>query len=171
MRWPWNPVLTAVSLIIMPASGFSAPKTLLQINNNHPVGAAGAVNGSGSSILEDIDALYIVGINPFDGRNGGAIHNKERIRARINGADAPDNNPLPFYHHPGAFPLNHLINVPVRMRGVLVDGNTGNRRGEISAGCLSIPDVHHLRAAGDIGIRIPFEHAAAANKNAQGNNL
>ena len=39
--------------------------SLFQVDNDNPVGAAGAVDGSGAGIFEDIDAFDIVGVNPF----------------------------------------------------------------------------------------------------------
>ena len=53
--------------------------SLFQVDNDNPVGAAGAVDGSGAGIFEDIDAFDIVGVNPFYGRNGVTIHNEQRI--------------------------------------------------------------------------------------------
>ena len=116
---------------------------LFQINDDDTVGAAGAIDGGGSGIFQDIDALNIVGIDPVDGGLESTVYDEQRLRTGVDGILSPDGDFGPLDRNAGTFPLNHLVNIPI-VRHVRIQLYTGNSGGEISPQLFSIADINHF---------------------------
>ena len=60
-------------------------------HEDHAVGRAGAIDGGGSGVLEDVDALDVAGVDVVDAAGRHPVHDVERGRV-VDGADTADDD-------------------------------------------------------------------------------
>ena len=101
---------------------------------DNTVCGTGTVNGCGSGILQDVNALNVIGVDVVDAAGGHAVHNVKRA-GMVDGADTTDNHRCTGtrgtgslgYLHTGGHTLEHVVHTRLGLHFEVIGSYRRNR--------------------------------------------